>query len=443
MIFRQRKSLSRTHDSRQHEAVHLSASQVNLPKDARLEEGTVHLAATSLAEAAQWQVPRRRRRWWRKLTGTSNGRTILSAFLFFLLCSIVLVMPSSYLVQGSGPAIDIHSKMSGKPLMTIEGAKTYPSETKLFMTTVSAWGTPEQGVPGVQAFNSLLLRNSQLIPVRAYYPKEVSAADVQQRNYELMTYSQDSAALVAFELAGYPVSMDVKVVKIDTKTPSGKVLKPGDIIRGIGLTPEAGEPNITRIKSHHELSQVLDAVQPKTSITLQIEREGKLQLVNFETMPYRPDSIGWVHPGSLLGVGITVENVKMPGAVKYIVEGIGGPSAGNMFALAIYDALTPGSIGGEKKIAGTGTVAWDGDVGPIGGIAHKMVGAAGEGATDFLAPAENCAETVGYEPRGMRVWAVHTTAESVQAVKAIAAGNTAELTSCKDLLQQLNKGKIR
>lgn len=374
---------------------------------------------------------------WHKLWQTRRERMMLAIILFTLLMFVAMILPSSYLVQKAGPAIDVNSQVKGKSIVEVKGVQTYQSSTKLFMTTVSAWGSPDSGVPGAQAFAALFQQDAQLIPVRAYYPKEISADDVEKHNKQLMNNSQDAAALLAFEMAGHKVKMDVKIVAVDKTKPSGKLLKSGDIIRGISVGEKTSE--IHRTHSHYELSKVLDAVQPGTVVNLEIERAGKNLKVSFPTLPYRADSTGWVHPGSLLGVAITVENIKLPAKVKYIIDGIGGPSAGNMFALGIYDAITPGSLGGDAKIAGTGTVAWDGDVGPIGGIRHKMRGAAAVGATDFLAPAENCAETIGAEPPGMNVWAVRSTEESVKAVKAISAKSVSGLKSCKDVVRETKK----
>ncbi len=59
---------------------------------------------------------------------------------------------------------------------------------------------------------------------------------------------------------------------------------------------------------------------------------------------------------------------------------IGGPSAGLMFSLGIYDTLTEGSMTGGEAIAGTGTIGPDGAVGPIGGIDQKIAGARDDGA---------------------------------------------------------------
>ena len=79
-----------------------------------------------------------------------------------------------------------------------------------------------------------------------------------------------------------------------------------------------------------------------------------------------------------------------------------------MFALAIYDKLTPGSLTGGKKIAGTGEMAPDGTVGPIGGIRQKMAGAAEHGAKIFLVPAANCAEAADGDDFGLKLVKIST-----------------------------------
>ena len=58
-----------------------------------------------------------------------------------------------------------------------------------------------------------------------------------------------------------------------------------------------------------------------------------------------------------------------------------------MFSLGLYDTLTPEDLTGGRTIAGTGTIDPEGRVGPIGGIADKVIGAERAGATVFLVPA--------------------------------------------------------
>lgn len=67
-------------------------------------------------------------------------------------------------------------------------------------------------------------------------------------------------------------------------------------------------------------------------------------------------------------------------------ENESGPSGGLMMSLAIYDALTDYSISSDLKIAGTGTIDEEGNVGPIGGIEYKIKGAVKNKVKTFLSP---------------------------------------------------------
>lgn len=93
---------------------------------------------------------------------------------------------------------------------------------------------------------------------------------------------------------------------------------------------------------------------------------------------------------AIVGISAGTDHT-FPFTIDIKLADVGGPSAGLMFALGIYDKLTPGDLTGGKFVAGTGTIEDDGTVGPIGGIALKTVGARNKGAQYFLTPADNCA----------------------------------------------------
>jgi PDZ domain-containing protein len=133
---------------------------------------------------------------------------------------------------------------------------------------------------------------------------------------------------------------------------------------------------------------------------------------------------------AVVGILLRTEFV-FPTKVSINAGDVGGPSAGMMFSLAIYDKLTPGSLTGGLNIAGTGTINSAGAVGPIGGIQQKLVGAKRGGAVWFLAPADNCNEVVGHVPEGLKVVKVATFTQARDAVMAIAAKNTKSLPTCK------------
>lgn len=109
---------------------------------------------------------------------------------------------------------------------------------------------------------------------------------------------------------------------------------------------------------------------------------------------------------------------------------VGGPSAGMMFALGTIDKLTPVNLANGKIIAGTGTISATGQVGKIGGIQLKMIGARNSGATWFLAPVGNCSSVVGHVPTGLHVVAVSNLTDAYNAVKAIGLGRGAGLPTC-------------
>ncbi|WP_235737713.1 S16 family serine protease [Nocardioides alcanivorans] len=109
---------------------------------------------------------------------------------------------------------------------------------------------------------------------------------------------------------------------------------------------------------------------------------------------------------------------------------IGGPSAGLMFSLAIYDTLTPGPLTGERSVAGTGTIDADGNVGSIGGIQQKIAGARDAGSELFLVPADNCADAEGAPNGSMRLAKVSTFEDARAAIETFAADKNAKLPTC-------------
>jgi PDZ domain-containing protein len=105
---------------------------------------------------------------------------------------------------------------------------------------------------------------------------------------------------------------------------------------------------------------------------------------------------------------------------------VGGPSAGLMFSLGIVDKLAGDGRGGDLTggltIAGTGTIAADGTVGPVGGVALKTQAARRDGATVFLVPRDECAQAQAELPEGLRLIPVTTLSGAVDALKALQSG---------------------
>jgi PDZ domain-containing protein len=109
---------------------------------------------------------------------------------------------------------------------------------------------------------------------------------------------------------------------------------------------------------------------------------------------------------------------------------IGGPSAGLMFSLGIYDRLTEGSLTGGSTIAGTGEIRASGKVIPIGGIDQKIAGAREAGAELFLVPAANCKDASDASNGDMRLVKVKTMHDALTSVQAWTDDHGADLPSC-------------
>jgi PDZ domain-containing protein len=115
-----------------------------------------------------------------------------------------------------------------------------------------------------------------------------------------------------------------------------------------------------------------------------------------------------------------------------IADNIGGPSAGLMMSLAIYDTLTPGSLTGGEHIAGTGTITPAGEVGPIGGIQQKIAAARDVGAKLFFVPARNCDGIGGVDPGDMRLARATTMSAAVETLADWVADPDTDLPTCED-----------
>jgi len=102
--------------------------------------------------------------------------------------------------------------------------------------------------------------------------------------------------------------------------------------------------------------------------------------------------------------------------VQFDLPNTGGPSGGLIFALGIIEKLNSAQLVRGRLIAGTGTINKKGDVGPIGGIEDKLIGAKRVGATLFIAPIDNCID-ISHIPSGLQIVAVSTLAQAVTLLK--------------------------
>lgn len=329
------------------------------------------------------------------------------------LAGVLVVLPAPYAVTSPGPTRDVLGEADGTPLIQVEGADTYPSSGELRLTTIS--GT---GGPGYPSYVSTVLRGwasgtSVVRPVEEVFPPDATQDEIDESNAELMVSSQENATVAALTELGYEVPATLVVAGTVEGTDAEGTLEEGDV-----LTAMDGET----LPDYQTLVRRLQDITPGDVVTLTVTRHGRSRDVEVTTGE-REDG------GAQIGVYVN-PSFDLPVDVTISIDGIGGPSAGTMFALGIVDLLTPEDEADGEVIAGTGTIDVTGAVGPIGGIRQKLAGARRDGAAWFLAPEGNCEQVVGHVPDGLRVVRVATLHEAREAITAIGAGEAADLPTC-------------
>jgi len=322
--------------------------------------------------------------------------------------AVSVLVPVPYVILGPGPTLNTLGKDSaGRPLITISGHPTYPVNGHLNMVTVSYQGCQGNRFNIFTALVAWLNPHQAVVPESEICPAGQTQKQTQEQDTQQMTSSQQTATAAALTELHIPFSTQVVVVLPEKGYPAYGVLKAGDVI-----TEVDGQP----VTSQASLSKLIYAHPVGSTLTLTITRDGQSHQVQVGTRP----SGG--HP--VMGVQIT-EEYKFPFQVKFSVGDIGGPSAGMMFALGIIDKLTKMNLTAGRFIAGTGEITASGQVQPIGGIQQKMIGARNAGATIFLTPAANCADTKGAVPAGLRLVKVSTLNQAVTYLEALEAGHSA------------------
>lgn len=333
-----------------------------------------------------------------------RNRTLrASGVMVVILCLAALVLPTRFVVESPGPAFNTIGEVDGTNLLTITGEKTYPTSGTLDMTTVYVQGGGQKRLPFLNVLEGWISPHQDVVPEEMVIPRGTTSEETSEQNTVAMGDSQQLSTAAALTELNIPFRQSLTVAGFATDQNS-KAMEAGDVLLAINGKTIVGMP---------DLRAALKAAGDKPS-ELDIERKGKKQTVTVTTT---------AGPDGQRQIGIFLGNTfTFPMEVTFGLENVGGPSAGMMFALGIMDKLTPGEMTGGKNFAGTGTIDVDGTVGPIGGIAQKLVGARDTGADYFLAPADNCSDVIGRVPAGLDIIKVATLQEARTAVEGIAAG---------------------
>ncbi|MGD9960502.1 YlbL family protein [Nocardioides sp.] len=343
---------------------------------------------------------------------TLAGLIAVPLLLAMSLAAVLLPVP--YVTYAPGLTVDVLASQKGQEIVQVTGRRTYRTDGELRMTTVYVT-QPEGRVGLIDAMGAWLDRDRAIYPYEAVYGNGETAEQSRTESSIQMVSSQDAATAVALKELGYDIEPVIEVLNVTTGLPADGKLKVRDVLL---------EVNGIKITTADQVAKEIQATQEGDSVSFLVLRDGKE--VTVEVTPKLID--GELRVGVSPGPGYTFPfkvSVNIP-------DNIGGPSAGLMFSLAIYDTLTPGSLTGGAIVAGTGTIDTEGRVGPIGGIQQKVVAANNSGADLFLVPKDNCADALNApNDDGMRLVKATTMHEAREAIATWVKDPDAALPSCE------------
>lgn len=341
----------------------------------------------------------------------STYTLVLAAVLLVGFVVVAATRPVPYVSLAPGPTFNTLGEYDGKPLISISGHKVYPTSGNLDLTTVSESGGPYGRLGLGEALRGWLDPDIAVVPSKLLHPPGVSGEEVEERNRVDFADAEDSATIAAFNYLDIPFDYVVRVSSVEDGSPADGKLEVGDVV----LTVDGQKA--TTVEKTRDL---IRGTGKGESATVTVRRDGKER--DIVVTPQLREQDGTKVPV----VGVTLgEDYESDVEVTYSLTGVGGPSAGLMFALGVVDKLSPESVNHGEHVAGTGTIAPDGKVGPIGGIQQKMTGARDKGATVFLVPADNCAAAKGAVPDGLTIAKVTTLTSAIEALDALHAGRPA------------------
>jgi PDZ domain-containing protein len=225
---------------------------------------------------------------------------------------------------------------------------------------------------------SQVVPHHELVPAKDMRVEGESDKEYYYRQLHAMDMSQNVAIAVAYEKANKHIEYKyngVFVMSLLKGMDAENKLEVGDRIYKVNEDP---------LESSEQFIEMVGQLKEGDSVDLTLERNGEEVKKNILITPFpkQPQKVG-------VGISlVTDRDLEVEPDVKIDTSAVGGPSAGLMFTLEIYNQLTQGDLTKGYKIAGTGTINYNGIVGPIGGIEHKIVAADKAGAEYFLAPNE-------------------------------------------------------
>ena len=175
------------------------------------------------------------------------------------------VQPLPFVTYEPGLTINVLGTTDGNPVISIEGAKTYPVDGQLRLTTVYV-SRRESKLDLYTLMGDWFSGDDAVYPKDVIYPKGETQEQDQQQGQVEMVSSQDTATAAALTELGYDIKPAVEVVLVEDGTPAEGNLKVRDIFEKVN-----GKP----VTSAEVLVNAITAATPGKPIDFQVLRKGK------------------------------------------------------------------------------------------------------------------------------------------------------------------------
>lgn len=292
-------------------------------------------------------------------------RKLIFAFVLFL---IVFFAPIPYYIEQPGSTIPLSQ------VITVND-KSDEQPGSFLLTSV---GIRQATI--VQAVLTKLDPFKELVTKKELYG-EATSKEYQEMQMIYMDTSQNQAIEQALKLAKKPYELEfngVYVMDIQKESNFKDKLSVGDVVTKV---------NGKSFKSSAAFMKYIQSKKVGEDLTITFVHKGKI-LEATAPLIILPST-------KKPGIGISLidhTEFKSDEKVTFHLENVGGPSAGMMFTLEIYEQLTGKNLRKGRLIAGTGTMESDGTVGRIGGIDKKVASADQEGVSIFFAPDDSLSQ---------------------------------------------------
>lgn len=307
------------------------------------------------------------------------------------------------------------------PLVEVAGVETTELTGDAALLTVLLQSSTTR-----TALGALLDDDRRLRPTAEVVPTDVDRDEFLEQERRRFRRQFEVAAAVGAEAAGVEVTLGTVPLIVDVLPdgPAHNQLRAGDVVRSIDGEAVDGAEQLQQRVREHEVGDTITVLVERRDEP--VEAEVTLEPLEVPDPPASEDHPDPEPPDGAIdpqepppGMGIFIETVadrlELPFDLELAETRIGGPSAGLMIALTVYDLLAEEDLLAGRTVHGTGSIDAEGRVGPVGGVPEKM--RATEHADLVLVPELLLEEALAAAPDHIEVVGVATFDEALEALR--------------------------